>query len=113
MPGEVPRRGRGQRGCQELVLDGIIGAAEIAILGYTAIFTAISIPPESAPQGRYQHVVSLYTLAVMVTVLAVLAIFLARRRWVTAVIQVFVVVAAIISVIVLHRVRVSGGLTGF
>jgi hypothetical protein len=50
----------------------IIGAAEIAIVWIAAVTTVITLPPAEGPPGRYQHVVSLRTVAVMTAVLIAL-----------------------------------------
>lgn len=114
MSGEDPQLGgNGSRGCQRLALDVIIGAAEIAIVWIAVTNAVIALPPAGAPLGRYQHVVSLYTVTVMTAVLVALGLFAIRRRWIAAAIQMLVVLAALASVIFLHHHRISGGLTGY
>jgi len=110
---EAARSARARVGWPAFVLDTIAGIAELATLFITVASTAVALPPAGAPRARYQHIVNLYSTAVLVTVVATLVFFLVRRRWVAVVIQALVVVIAAASVVLLHKVRLTGGgLTG-
>jgi hypothetical protein len=96
-----------------VIWDVLTGAVELLALFVTVTTTAVALPPGTAPMSRYQHVVSIYSTVVTVTVLAALVAFVSRRRWAAAAIQVLVVLATGASVLFLHHTRLSGGLTGY
>src|SRR5215469_4033437 len=108
-----PSRARDYAGRLNPAVDFFIGAAEVAILFITATTAAVAIPPASAPKSAYDHVVEIYSAVVLTTVLSAQLYCLIRRRWVISVIQLFITLAAIASIIILHRTRISGGLTGY
>jgi hypothetical protein len=61
----------------------------------------------------YGHVVEIYSTVVLVTVLGALLYFVIRRRWIISAIQLLIVLAAIASIVILHRAEISGGLAGY
>jgi len=108
-----PSQARDYAGCLNPVVDFFIGAAEIVILFITVTTAAVAIPPDSAPKSAYDHVVEIYSMVVLITVLTAQLYCLIRRRWVISIIQLFITLAAIASIIILHRTRIYGGLTGY
>ena len=96
-----------------LVADILVGALELITLFITIVSTAVAMPPADAPSSRYEDLISVYTDITLPVVSCALIYYLVRRRWIALLAQLVVVIAALISIVLLHKVRVSGGLTGY
>jgi hypothetical protein len=105
--------GEPRDGCHAAVADLLLGGLEVLIVAVTVAYTAVASPPDSAPQGTYHHVVTVYAAVIMVTVVSALLFYVLRGRWIASALQMIVVALAIASVVVMFHTRISGGLTGY
>ena len=94
-------------------VDVLMFILEAVILGVSATSLAVAIPPSTAPASTYRHVVMLFSVVVLATVAVAQLLFLLRRRWGATAIQAVLTMGALASVVHLHDVRISGGLTGY